>query len=207
MSPPFWAHQAVFISSAGSLLAGLSTSSLLCPPSSLNEHWPISPGQNTTPPPPHPTTPAPPWPVAWSPGPLLVGVWWARPRPCTPPLRPFSQHPPRCFLPPDHCPCCSLCSHFTHHGATVSLCDGPPPTSPNSPSWGGLSITHMPSLGHVAPAGLLSPDPLPHLYTCLELRPWREVTALFLEEQWHRSGVGGRAGSPVRRQLKGAGER
>ena len=46
-------HQAIFISSMGTLLAGLSAYSLLSlpnpptPPCSLNEHWLISPEQNT----------------------------------------------------------------------------------------------------------------------------------------------------------------
>ena len=79
---------------------------------------------------------------------FLSGLWWDGPSPCPPPLPcSCSQHLPSCFLTPDLGPCCFLCSHFTHHSVTDSLCDGPALMSPNSPSWSGLSMTHMWPLG------------------------------------------------------------
>lgn len=118
-----------------SLLASQSAACSSPSPCSLNDHWLILLGRTLH--------------VAYGlETRFLSGLWWAWPSPCPPPLPcSCSQHLPSCFLTPDLGPCCFLCSHFTHHSVTDSLCDGPALMSPNSPSWSGLSMTHMWPLG------------------------------------------------------------
>ena len=127
-----------------SLLASQPTACSPCPtpptpPCSLNEHWLISPEQNT---------PCGLWLGGQVPFWSVVGP--AQPLPASPPLflQPASSKAvSRCLISAHAVSSAFIlfffCFHFIHHSVTDSLCDGPALMSPNSPSWRGLSMTHM----------------------------------------------------------------
>lgn len=103
-----------------------------------------------------------------------------------------------CYIVPVHgC-------HFTHHVSDCQLIYGPPPVSPNF-SWGELVTA---PLKHGTCGSALT-RPVVSFLHLPGARWWREATAFFTEDRGHRDGcdVGGRAGSPIRRRLDGAGER
>lgn len=135
------------------------------------------------------------WPMAWRPGSFLVCGGPGPAPACLPSPVPAASIFQSCFLMPDLGPCCFLCFHFIlfffcfhfiHHSVTDSLCDGPALMSPNSPSWRGLSMTHLWPLGACCH----------HIYF-MSTPAWSSGSG---GRQWHR-GIGDEAGNPIRTRL------